>query len=128
MVFRPVQEGQLKLGHPLQQVRVESALSHFRSHIGADFGNPGVSRVLLVGNQQVKLTVFLNLHTQLVQALDGSVAGKEVLGPGAEGNDFQVPDTDDGTGNGHKLLDHLHDVLRGAHGVLGDVGLQLAHT
>ena len=50
----------------------------------------------LVGNEQIQLGVLLDLDAQLVQTLDGRVAGKEVLRTRAEGDDLQILHTDDG--------------------------------
>ena len=124
VVFRPIQQGQLKLGHALQHVGVVLALAHFLGHVGAHIRDAGIFRVLLVGDQQIQLGVFLNLHAQVVQALDGGVAGEEVLGPGAKGDDLQVLNADDGPGNGHKLRHLVRQLLGGAHGILGDVASQ----
>ena len=127
MVLRPVQKGQLKLGHPRQQLGVlVSGNPQLLSHIGADRLNPAVSGVGLVGDQQVQLRILLHLNTQFIQTLDGRVAGKEVLGPGTKGDDLQVFHTDDGPGNGNKLPDHLCTLLGCAHGIFGDVGLETA--
>ena len=81
----------------------------------------------LVGHQQVQLGIFFDLHTDLVQALDRGVAGEEVLGPGAEGDDFQLAQANQRAGDGLELADHLGDILGGAHGVLGDKSFQMAH-
>ena len=121
VVLRPVQQGQLKLGHALQHVGVVLALAHFLGHVGAHIRDAGIFRVLLVGDQQVQLGVLFNLHAQVVQALDGGVAGEEVLGPGAKGDDLQVLNADDGPGNGHKFRHLVRQLLGGAHGILGDV-------
>ena len=40
------------------------------------------------GHKQVELRVFLYLHTELIESLDGCVAGEEVLRTRAEGNDL----------------------------------------
>ena len=127
VVLRPVQQGQLKLGHPLVQLGIIFPLAHLRRHLGAHAGDAGVARVLLVAHQQIQLGVFLHLHAQLVQALDGGVAGKKVLGPGAEGDDLEVFHADDGPGNGHEVRDHGGDILRRSHRVLGDIGAQMPH-
>ena len=127
MALGPVKQCQLKLCHPLQHVGVD-LLAHFFLHVLHDVLHTGVTLVGIVGHQQIQLGVLLNLDTQLVQALDGGVAGKEVLGTGAEGDDLQVAQADDAPGDGHKLPDHLHALGGGAHGILGDVGPQMAHA
>ena len=82
----------------------------------------------LVGDQQVQLGVLLHFHAQLIEALDGSIAGEEVLRPGAEGDNLEVLHADDGPGHGDEVPDHLRALRRSAHGILGDVGLQVAHA
>ena len=111
-----------------KQVGEVSALAHLLRHILADFGDARVVRVLPVAHQQVELRVFLHLDAQLVEALDRRVAGEEVLGSGSEGDDFEIFDADDGSGDRNKLRDHLRDLRCGAHGVFGDVALELAHA
>ena len=79
MVLGPVEQGQLKLRHAGQQVGVIVPFAHLGGHVGADVRDARVARMLFVGNEQVKLGVFLDLNTQLIQALDGGIAGEEVL-------------------------------------------------
>ena len=123
----PVQQGQLELRHPLQHVGVD-LLAHLGLHLIDDAGVACVALVGVVGDQQVQLGVLLDLDAQLVQALDWGVAGEEVLGPGAEGDDLQVRQAEDAPGDGNEFPDHLGAVLGGADGILGDVGLQVAHA
>ena len=125
--LRPVQQRQFELGHPLQQVWI-GVLPHLRLHVRHHAGDTGVPGMGLVRHQQVQLGVFLHFHAQLIKALDGGVAGKEVLGPGAEGDDLQILHADDGPGDGHKLPDHVGALLRSPHGIGGDIGLQVAHA
>ena len=127
MVLGPVQQGQLKLRHTGKQVGVVAALAHLGSHIGADLGNAGVIGVFLVGNQQIQLGVFFDLHAQLIQALDGRIAGKEILRAGTEGDDLQTAHTQNRAGNRHKFCHLIGNFLGSADGVLGDVGAQMPH-
>ena len=127
MLFRPVQQRQLKLCHAGQQVGVIPALPHLGGHIGADGGNAGVIGVFFIGNQQIQLGVFLHLHAQLIQALDGGVAGKEVLRAGAKGDDLEIFHTDDGAGNGNELRHLVGQLLGGTHGVFRNIALEVAH-
>ena len=104
------------------------AFAHLGSHILADILDARVVCMLFVGNQQVQLAVLFHFNAQLVQALDGCVAGKEVLRAGAEGDDLQITHTQQGAGDGNEL-DHLvSDLISSADGVFGDVALQVAHT
>ena len=82
----------------------------------------------IVGDQQIQLGVLLHLDAQLIQTLDGGVAGKEVLGTGAKGDDLQILQADDAPGDGLKVPNHPGTVGGGADGVLGDVRFQVAHT
>ena len=124
MGFRPIQQGQLELGHAAEHIGVVLALAHFGGHVSAHVGDPGVALMLFIGHQQIQLAVFLDLHTQVVQALDGGVAGKEILGPGTEGDDLQALQAQHCPGNGHKLHHLVSDLLGVPHRVLGDVALQ----
>ena len=127
MVLGPVQQGQLKLRHTGKQVGIVAALVHFGSHIGADVGNAGVIGVFFVENQQVELGVFLNLDAQLIQALDGSIAGKEVLRAGTEGDDLQIAHTQKRAGNRHKFRHLIGNFFGSADGVLRNIGAQMPH-
>jgi len=124
----PVEQSQLKLRHALEHVGVVLALAHFLLHILADGGDARVARVCLVGDEQVQLGVLFDLHAELIQALDGRVAGEEVLRARAEGDDLEVFDADDGAGNGDKVRDHLCDIGSRADRVFGDVTLEVAHA
>ena len=128
MAFCPVEERQLKLRHAFEHIGVVFALAHFLLHILADGGDARVARVCLVGDEQVEFGVFLDLHAELIQALDGRVAGEEVLRARAEGDDLQVLHTDDGARDGDKVRDHLCDIGSRANRVFGDVALEVAHT
>ena len=123
----PVQQRQLKLRHALEQVGVDLAV-HLLLHVGHDLRDACIAGVLPVGHQQVELGVLLDLHAQLVQALDRRVAGEEVLRTRAEGDDLEVLHADDGAGDRHELADHGRALLGGAHRILRDVGLQMAHA
>ena len=108
VLLGPIQQGQLKLSHPLQQVGI-GALAHLLLHVGHHLGDALVTGVGLVGHQQIQLGVLLHFHSQLIQALDGGVAGKEVLGTGAKGDDLQVLYADDGPGDGEAVAGHGND-------------------
>ena len=127
VLLRPVQQRQLKLCHALQKIGIDLAV-HFVLHIGNNLGNPLVTGMGFVGHQQIQLGVFFDLHAQLVQTLDGGIAGEEVLGTGAKGDDLQIFHTDDGPGDRNELPDHLGALFGSAHGVLRDISLQMAHA
>ena len=81
--------------------------------------------MLLEGLEQIQLGVFLNVHAQLEQRRDGRVAGQEILRSGAEADDFQIFDSDDGSGNGNKFFDHFCHLFGTSHRILRDVSLQI---
>src|SRR5699024_10387420 len=60
-------------------------------------------------------------HAQVVQGLDGGVAGQEVIGTGAKGKNLQTHETQNGPGNGNELPNLLSHTLGGLTGVVGDV-------
>ena len=128
VLLGPVQQSQLKLRHPGQQVGVVFALAHLGGHVGADLRDAGVVGMLAVGHQQVQLGVLLHFHAQLIQALDGGVAGEEVLGTGTKGDDLQPAHAQNGPGHGYELGHLVRQLLGGAHRILGDVSLQVAHA
>ena len=82
----------------------------------------------LVGNQQIQLRVLLNLYTDLIQALDGGIAGEEILGTGAKGDNFQLAQADEGACDGHELADHLGNFFRSTHRIFGNKCFEMAHT
>ena len=128
MGLGPIQQSQLQLSHPGVEIGIILALAHLLGHVCADLGDPGIIGMGLVGHQQVQLGVFLHFHAQLIQSLDGGVAGKEVLGTGAEGDDLETGEANQGAGNGLEVGNHGGDILRGAHGIGGDIGLEMAHA
>ena len=79
--------------------------------------------MLVEGLEQVQLGIFLDFHAQVVQALDGRVAGQEVQRPGAEADDLQILQAHKGAGDGDELVDSVGAVLCVAHGVFRYVGL-----
>ena len=128
MGLGPVQQRQLKLRHAGQQVGVVVPLAHFGGHVGADVGDAGVIGVFFVGDEQVELAVFLHFDAELIQPLDGRVAGKEVLRAGAEGDDLEVLHAEHRAGDGHELGHFVGQFPGGADGVLGDIALEVAHA
>ena len=129
MSLGPVKKGELKLCHSGQKVGVVVAgETQLGGHILADGGDAFVVFVVLVADEKVKLGVLFDLNTQLVKTLDGGVAGEKVLGSGAESDDLEAGNAEQSPGNGDELCDHGGDILGGANGVLGDVGLDAAHA
>jgi len=125
----PVKKGELKLSHSGQKVGVVVAgETQLCGHILADGGDAFVVFVVLVADEKVKLGVLFDFDAQLVKSLDGGVAGEEVLGSGTEGDDLKAGDADESAGNGDELCNHCGDILGGADGIFGDVGLDVAHA
>ena len=127
VLLGPVEQGDLELRHALAHLGIVAALAHLLGHVLADGGDALVAGVGLVGHEQVELAVLLDLDAELIEALDGGVAGEEVLRARAEGDNLQLAQADKGAGDRQELADHPRDVLGGADGVLGDPGLEMAH-
>ena len=128
MGFRPVKQGQFELGHTLEHIVVVLALAHFFLHVFADGGNALVAGVLFIADQQIQFAVLFDFDSQLVQALDGGVAGEEVLGTGSEGDDLQVLQSDDHAGDRDELGDLVSQFIGGADGIFRNVALQVTHA
>ncbi len=128
MLLGPVKQRKLQLRHPLVHIGIIAALAHLLCHIGANLRDTGVIGMGLVGHQQIQFRVLLDLHTDFIQSLNGCIACEEILRSRAEGNDFQLGQADQGTGNRLKFTDHLCDLGAGAHRILRDKGFQMAHT
>ena len=122
----PVKQGQLVLGQLGQDLGLLVAGAQLLLHLLHLGGDPLVPLVLLEGLEEIQLGVLLNLHAQVVELLDGRVAGQEVQGPGAEGDDFQAAQSHDGPCDGDELVDPVGALRRGAHGILGYVCLHIA--
>ncbi len=84
----PVKKGKFKLSHLGIEVSIIFAFAHFLCHISTDIRNARIIFMFLKGNQKIQLRVFLDLHTKLIETLDRSIAGKEVLRTRAKGDDF----------------------------------------
>ena len=97
-------------------------LFHVRNH----FGDTLVARMLVERLEEIELAVLLDLHAEVIQLLDGRVAGEEVGGTRSEGNNFQPLERIYRAGNRQKGMDHIGTFLRVAHGVLGDIRLHAA--
>ena len=79
-------------------------------------------------DQQIQFAVLFDFDSQLVQALDGGVAGEEVLGTGPEGDDLQVLEAYDDAGDRDELGDLVGQFFSGAHGIFRNIALQMAHA
>ena len=84
--------------------------------------------MLLVGDEQVELGVLLNLHAEIIERLNGGIAGEEVLRTGTEGDDLQAGHADQSAGHRHEVENHPGHVLRVADRILGHHGLDLAQA
>ena len=84
--------------------------------------------MLLVADQQIQLAVFLDFNAQLIESLNGRVAGKEVLRARSEGDNLQILHADDCTSHRNKVGDHLGNVISRAHGILRNIAVQVPHA
>ena len=123
MLLNPIQQGDFILGQLGQNAGHLVALAQLLLHVRLYLGDSGVARMGVEGREKVQLGVFLNLHPQLMELEDRSVAGQEILGTGAEGDNLQVLQANHRAGNGQEVLEHIRDFPGGSHGVFGDIGL-----
>ena len=127
--FRPVQQGQFKLRHAREHIRVAVAAdAQFLRHIIADGGDAFVTGVFFVGDEEVQFTVLFHFHAQFIEALDRGVAGEEVLRARTEGDHLQSLQAQDTAGDRDEFADHLSAFFSRSHRVGGDVGAEMAHT
>ena len=127
MLLSPVEQGQFKLCHAAAEVGIVLALAHLGSHVLADVVDAWVVLMSLISHEQVELGVLLDLHAELIESLDRSVAGEEVLRTRTKGDDLQTLQADDGTCHGYEVSNHLGDVVGGTHGIGGDIALEVTH-
>ena len=62
--------------------------------------------MVVKGREQVQLGVLLDVDAQVEQGLDGRVAGDEVVGARAEGEDLEVAQADADRRDRDELADH----------------------
>ncbi len=108
----PVEQGQLELREARQQVGVGVARrAELLRHVVRDAGDAFVPLVRAVGDQKVQLGIFLDFDSQVVQRLDGRVAGEKVLRARAEGDDLQRFEPDGRARGGDELPNHLRNLI-----------------
>ena len=89
MSLHPVKEGQLILCHTAEQVWIWIAiLAQLFGHILYNLRYTRVILVIAISYQQIKLGIFFNFYTQVVQRLYWCIAGKKVLRSWAKGDNF----------------------------------------
>ena len=87
--FGPVEESQFVLCHAGQEVRPGIAVfAEFFGHIGDDVGNARIVFMGLIRYEEVQFRVFFDFNAQVIERLNRSVAGEEVLRTRSEGDDF----------------------------------------
>lgn len=119
----------LKAGEFGQQVGIGIACAQFRGHF-AHGGSDGRIALfdILVEQQHVQLAVFHDFHAEVVEGLDGTIAGEEVLGPRAESEDLQTEHAQDDARDGFKMSNLRGEFFRQADGHLRDINRQVAQT
>ena len=100
VLLSPIQQGQLILSQPGQNARVGIVAAQFFFHFLHLGGDAGIVGMLVVGRQQIQLGIFFHGHAQIVQRLDGRVAGQEVIGTGTEGDHLQALQAQNGAVDG----------------------------
>ena len=90
VLLSPVKESYLILSKLGKNAGHLVALSQLLSHFGNDLFDPCIACMSIECGKQVKLGVFLYLSAQIVDSCNRCVAGKEVLGTGAKGDDLEL--------------------------------------
>jgi len=119
----PVKEGELILCESGEYTCHLVAVAEFLGHILDNAGDTGIILVLVVSCEQVELGVLLDLYAEIIKSCDRSVAGKEVLGTGAEADYLEVLEAYDSAGNRNELMDHISYFGSCAYGIFGDISL-----
>ena len=130
VLFHPVHERELILGHARQQVRVRVAAigAELCRHVGDDVLDAWVVLMGAVSDEQVELGVLLDLDAEVVERLDRGVAGEEVLRTRAERDDLEVLEAEQRACNGLELGNHVGELFCRADRILGDEGLEVAQA
>ncbi len=127
VLLGPIEQGELKLRHAGQQVRIAVAAgAQLGGHVLHHSGNARVAMMGLVGHQQIQLGVLLDFDAQVIEALDGRVAGEEILWARPEGDHLEGGKPDERPRHRDEVLEHPRDVLGGAHRILRDDRLEAA--
>ena len=125
VLFDPVKERQLILGQLLKNLRLLVACAKLCSHIGSYFRNAGIAGMLVKCLKKIQLRVLLDFNAQVVELLDGCVAGKEIQRSRTEGDDLEVGQADHGSRDGQKVMDHVSAVFRVADRIFGDISADI---
>ena len=128
MLLSPVKKRKLELCHACAHLRIILAFAHLLSHVFAYSRDTGIVCMCLVSYKQVKFGVLFNFNAELIQSLDGSVAGEEVLRTRSESNNLKVLNTDDGASDRNEIADHLRDVISGTYRIFRNIALEVAHS
>ena len=84
MFLHPVFQRQFVLCQFRKNLRLLIALSQFLFHFSDNAGNPLILVMPMEGLEQIQLRILLDLHPQIIQLLDGGIAGKEIQRPWPE--------------------------------------------
>ena len=107
MFFHPVFQRQLVLCQLRKNLRLLIAFSQFLFHLPDNAGNPLIPVMLMKGLEQIQFRILLDLHPQVIQLLDGGIAGKEIQRPWPEADDLQIAQSYDSPGNGQEFMNHI---------------------
>ena len=126
MLLHPVLQGQLILRQSGENLRLFVSGAQLCLHLLHNLWDARVACVPVKGFKQIQLGVFFDFYAEVVQLLDGSVAGKEVERTRTEADNLQLRQRKDCPRNRHKFVDHLCTVVRIADRIFGNVGADVA--
>lgn len=76
--------------------------------------------------KQIQFTIFFDLHSQIIQLLNRSITGKEILRTRSEGNDFQIFYSDERAGNRNEIMNKLSAIIGISYGIFGNIRFHVA--
>ena len=88
MRLHPIEKGEFILRKLVEDLGLLVARAELLLHIRDDFGDAGIVCMLVERFEEVELAVLLHFDAQIVELLDGRVAGKEVHGARPEGDEL----------------------------------------
>ena len=118
----PIQQSNFILSQFRQDFRFHIAFAQLFLHILCHLRNTWVSFMVFKGLEKVQLRVFFNLDSQVIQSLDRSIAGQEVLRTRTEADNFQVFQSHNSSCDGNKFFNHTCHFFSCANRIFRNIG------
>ena len=128
MFLHPVLQCQLVLGKSWQNTGIRIVAAQFFCHLGSLGRDARIVFVFVICDQKIEFGVLLHGNTKVIQRLDRSIAGKEIVWTRAKGEDFQSAKSQQRSGNRKKFANLLSNFLCGTAGIFGNVHSLVAQS